>query len=48
MMTEQEFIETYCIWCCWSEWGKQCPHYDFCFKKRGKIDETANNCAKRP
>lgn len=52
-MTEEEFIEKYCIWCDEREYkdvtyGKDCWCFKHCFTRWGIINETANNRAKRP
>lgn len=48
-MTEEEFIEKYCMWCDIEDydstnWGSKCYGYERCFARWGDKDETTNNC----
>ena len=40
MMTEEEFIKKYCIWCDTidyndAQWGKKCDFFERCFTRWG-------------
>ena len=47
-MTEEEFVEAYCLWCDTENYdgeqlGKNCYSFERCFARWGDKDETTNN-----